>query len=229
MGFSQSRLAARLQNIVSKRREASGLYRVVAERLLLADTGRLLEVGTGSGLQLRVIHDMRPGLALYGLDLSGPAIEIARRNLAGLDVDLRQGSIERTTYDGGYFDVVTASSSMSYWENLVPCFDEIHRILKPGGVAVLFEPQKDIDMDQVVATIKANMADASPLRRFGAVALNKFGLRRARKIGLKLYALDELAEIARRSRFGDHHSLERTTLLNVPIFVRITLNKPGED
>ena len=67
------------------------------------------------------------------------------------------------------------------------------------------------------------------LKRFGAIAMNKFGLRWGRKVGLRLYSLDELAEIARRSRFGDHHSLERTTLLNVPIFVRITLNKPGED
>ena len=225
MGFSQSRFAARLQNLVSARREASGMYDEVAAKLPLPDRGRLLEVGTGSGTQLRVIHAVRPDLELFGLDISGPAIEIARANLAGLGVDLRQGSIERTTYDGASFDVVTASNSMSYWANLVACLDEIHRILKPGGVAVLFEPQKEIDMDRVVAAIRAKMADAGPLRRWGAVTMNRWALRRGRRVGLRLYSLGELADLIRRSRFGKGFSLERDTLMGVPIFVRITLHK----
>ena len=59
--FSESRFAARLQNVVSRRREESGLYREIAERLPLADGDRLLDVGTGSGLQLRVVHELEPG------------------------------------------------------------------------------------------------------------------------------------------------------------------------
>jgi SAM-dependent methyltransferase len=227
-GFSQSRLAARLQDVVSRRREEAGLYGEIAEKLPPLDRGRLLDVGTGSGLQLRVIHALRPHVELYGLDLSAEAIRVARANLANLAVDLRQGSIERTPYDDGFFDVVTCANSMSYWQDPLACFDEIHRILKPGGAAVLFEPQKEIDLDQVMATIDANLAGKSGLRRVAARGLNYFGLRWGRTVGLKLYAAEELRALARRSRFGADHSVDKTTLQNLPIFVQITLRKPGD-
>jgi ubiquinone/menaquinone biosynthesis C-methylase UbiE len=226
--FSQSRLAAWLQDVVSRRREEAGLYGEIAAKLPPIDEGRLLDVGTGSGLQLRVIHDLRPNVELYGLDLSAAAIRVAQANLQHLAVDLRQGSIERTPYDDGFFDVVTCANSMSYWQHPLACFDEIHRILKPGGAAVLFEPQKEIDLDQVMATIDANLAGKSWFRRLAARGLNYFGLRWGRTLGLKLYAADELQALARRSRFGTDHSVDRTTLQNLPIFVQITLRKPGE-
>lgn len=228
-GFSQSRIAAKLQDVVSKRREEVGLYKEIAEQLSLSDTGRLLDVGTGSGLQLRVIHGMSPGLELFGLDISDASIRVARKNLEGMAVDLRKGSIEQTSYDDDFFDIVTCNASMSYWKNPISCFDEIHRILKPGGSAILFEPQKDIDIDAVVETIRSNLADKSRLRRFMAASLNKFGLRWGRKLGLKLYSTAELEEIAARSQFGKNNSVERVTLQNLPIFMRITLVKPHED
>jgi hypothetical protein len=98
--------------------------------------------------------------------------------------------------------------------------------LKPGGVAVLFDPQKDVDINEVVETIKVNLAQESNLRRFVAANLNKFALRYGRKLGLKLYSLDELDELADRSGFGSDHSIKRVTLQNLPIFARITLEKP---
>ena len=228
-GFSQSRMAAKLQDMVSQRREEVGLYKEIAEKLPLPDKGRLLDVGTGSGLQLKAVHDVRPNLELFGLDISGAAIRVARRNLTGMEVDLRVGSIEHTAYDDDFFDIVTCNASMSYWKNPVACLDEIYRILKPGGLASLFEPQKDIDIDQVVEIINANLADKSRLRRFMAVNLNKFGLRWGRTLGLKIYSVQELAAMANRSRFGANHSIARITLQNLPIFVRIALMKPGEE
>jgi ubiquinone/menaquinone biosynthesis C-methylase UbiE len=227
-GFSQSRIAAKLQDIVSARRKEVGLYGEIAEQLPLPETGRLLDVGTGSGLQLQVIYEMMPGLELFGLDLSSAAIQVAHKNLRAIDVDLRVGSIEQTSYPDGFFDVVTCNASMSYWRDPVSCFDEIHRILKPGGTAVLFEPQQDVDIDEVVATIRTNLADEGPLRRWAAATLNRFALRWGHKLGLKLYAVAQVREMVGRSRFGANTSIERVTLQNLPIFMRITLVKLAE-
>jgi ubiquinone/menaquinone biosynthesis C-methylase UbiE len=223
--FSQSNFAARLQNIVSRRREESGLYSEIAEKIQLTSAHHLLDVGTGSGLQLKVIHELEPSLELYGLDLSEASILVAKKNLKRVDVDLRVGSIENTSYEDNFFDVVTCNSSMSYWKNLQSCFDEIYRILKPGAYARLFEPQNDFDIDQVVKTIRENMAGESWLRRTAAVALNKYALTRGQRVGLKLYSLEELEKVARQSRFGDHIKIERTTLQKLPIFLQITLLK----
>jgi methylase of polypeptide subunit release factors len=68
--FSKSRFATRLQQAVSKRREEVGLYKEIAEKLQLSDSGRILDVGTGSGLQLKVIHEMKPNFELHGIDVS---------------------------------------------------------------------------------------------------------------------------------------------------------------
>lgn len=226
-GFSQSRLAAALQQFVSKRREEVGLYAEIAEKLPNIGRGRILDVGTGSGLQLKVIHELHPHIELFGLDLSAEAIRVAEKNLKGIEVDLQVGNIECTPYEDHFFDIVTCNASMSYWKQPRACFDEIFRILKSGGSAVLFEPQKEIDIDEALEIIKANLADKSWLRRFMATNLNKFALRWGRTIGLKLYSIEELETIANESRFGNDIRIERTVLQNLPIFVRILFQKPA--
>ena len=225
-GFSQSRFAAALQQFVSRRREEVGLYAEIVEQLPNIGRGRILDVGTGSGLQLKVIHELNPNIDLYGLDISAEAIRVAERNLEGMGVDLRVGNIECSPYEDHFFDIVTCNASMSYWKQPRACFDEIFRILKPGGSAVLFEPQKEIDIDEALEIIKTNLADKSWLRRFLATSLNKFALRWGRTIGLKLYSIEELGAIAKESHFGTNIAIEGTVLQNLPIFVRIHLQKP---
>jgi ubiquinone/menaquinone biosynthesis C-methylase UbiE len=226
--FSQSRIAAFLQEIISKRREEVGLYEEVVDLLRLPPSGRLLEVGCGSGRQLKVVQKRQPTLALFGLDLSEAVIHRAERTLESLDVDLQVGSIEDTDYEDRFFDLVTCFSSMSYWENLVSCFDEIYRILKPGGTTQLIEPQKDVDIDAVVETIKANLADANPLRRVLAANFNKFALKWGRSVGLNLYSAHEIEQIARRSRFAGTDEIKRVSVQNLPIFMGIFLVKHAE-
>jgi hypothetical protein len=45
---------------------------------------------------------------------------------------------------------------------------EIHRVLKPGDRAMLFELQQDLDVDELARIIRANLAEASLLRRWAA-------------------------------------------------------------
>ena len=149
--FSQSKFAAWLQKIISQRREESGLYAEIAGYLPLDGAKRVLDIGTGTGLQLRVIHQLHPAVELFGIDLSAAAIDGGSQTLGNLDIDLKVSSIEKTPYPDEFFDVITCNSSMSYWENPLVCFNEIYRILKPGGVVKLFEPHQDIDLDVALA------------------------------------------------------------------------------
>lgn len=121
---------------------------------------------------------------------------------------------------------MSINSSMSYWNNPTICFNEIYRILKPGGVVKLFEPRQDIDLEGALDQIRKLMADKSLLRRWGAVQLNKYALKRGSKIGLNLYARDDLLELTRASSFGENSSVDQVSLLDIPIFVCIHLWKP---
>ena len=62
--FSQSRMAAKLQRIVSYRREEAGLYREIAEKLSLSNDERVLDIGTGSGVLLitAILCGLKTGL-----------------------------------------------------------------------------------------------------------------------------------------------------------------------
>lgn len=185
----------------------------------------MLDIGTGTGLQLRAIHDRQPAAELFGLDLSTPAIEAARIALEDLQVDLRVGNIAKAPFEDDFFDLVTCNASMSYWETPKRCFNEIYRILRPGGDVLLFEPHRDIDIEDALEQIRENMRDKGPLHRWGAVQLNKFGLKRGSRIGMKLYSSQEISGLARSSSFGENCAVEETSLLNIPIFICIHLWK----
>lgn len=115
---------------------------------------------------------------------------------------------------------------MSYWDNPIVCFNEIYRILKLGSVVKLFEPRQNIDLEGALNQIRKQMADKSLLRRWGAVQLNRFGLKRGSKVGLNLYTGDDLLELTRASSFGENSSVDQVSLLDIPIFVCIHLWKP---
>jgi ubiquinone/menaquinone biosynthesis C-methylase UbiE len=224
--LAQSDFAARLQNVFSQRRREAGLYGEIAEKLPLPESGRVLDIGAGSGFQLQAIHQSRPGLELYGLEISGPAVKIARANLVGLNVRLKQGSIEKAPYRDNFFDLVTCHSSMSYWKQPAACFNEVFRILKPGGTAVLFEPRQEVDSEAALAAIRANMAGESTLQRFLATSLLKFTLRHGHRFGLHRYKAEEISQIIAQSDFGHHFEVEESGLLNVPVYLHIRLEKP---
>lgn len=56
--------------------------------------------------------------------------------------------------------------------------------------------------------------------------MKNFGLKRGASLGMKLYTLVELKQLALESRFGDHSSIDLTFHLNLPIFAWIHLWKP---
>lgn len=223
--FAKSRMAARLQMVVSERRLESGLYAEIASLLPLKDNIRLLDVGTGTGLMLKTVHAINPKIKLYGLDISLEAIKVAKEKLMNLPVDLRSGSIEKTDFTENYFDIVTCNASMSYWENPVNCFNEIYRILKPGGQAVLIEPHAEIDVDHALDMIRENVADKSPLRRWMAVMLNKLGLKSGNRFGMKLYRIKEVESLISQSAFTGNGDVSEVILQRLPIFMKISLSK----
>lgn len=78
-------------------------------------------------------------LKIYALDIDPEAIEIARRNIreAGLSerVETVLANVERMPFPDNFADLVISRGSFIFWKNKVRAFQEIWRILKPGGVA----------------------------------------------------------------------------------------------
>ncbi|MBI4674188.1 MAG: class I SAM-dependent methyltransferase [Chloroflexi bacterium] len=180
--------------------------------------GRLLDVGTGPGRVLLEIHKRNPQLELCGLDIADAMVQLAKQNLAGIDVDLRQGNIRRTSYADDAFDLVTCTGSFYLWDYPEECLDEIHRILKKDRSAYLFETHRDYDGDEFRRAMRANLRQENLLQRMlTPIFLEK-------QLGMT-YRTAEVAEIIKRTKFADSFTLEEITLASMPVWLRITLTK----
>jgi SAM-dependent methyltransferase len=98
---------------------------------------QLLEVGCGVGIDL--VRFARAGAVVTGIDLSQTAIDLAKQNFEGqgLDADLLVMDGECTGFGDDTFDFIYAHGVLQYTSNPQKMVDEIHRLLKPGGEAIL--------------------------------------------------------------------------------------------
>ena len=78
-------------------------YEEAIRRVGLAPGQRVLDIGCGTGVFLRLVADR--GAKPFGLDASEALLAIARERLP--EADLRVGEMERLCYADGSFDLVT--------------------------------------------------------------------------------------------------------------------------
>ncbi len=120
-----------------RRRILESFLSEIVETLPAAAEGsraRILDVGCGTGANLEMLA--RFGVA-EGVDLSADALQFCRaRGLVGV----RQGAAERLPYDDATFDLVTALDVVEHLDDDAAGLREVRRVLRPGGVALLFVP-----------------------------------------------------------------------------------------
>jgi SAM-dependent methyltransferase len=103
---------------------------------------KVLDFGCGHGMAGVVLA--RHGALVTGFDLShGYVAEAQRRAIANdVSIDFVQADGERLPFTDGSFDRVWGNAILHHLD-LTRAAQELHRILKPGGVAVFCEPWGD--------------------------------------------------------------------------------------
>lgn len=98
---------------------------------------RLLEVGFGTGTDL--LQFARAGAKVTGVDLTPRSIEIARRRFEvyGLIGEFAIGDGESLGFPDSSFDVVYSFGVLHHTPDTQRAVREIHRVLKPGGRAIV--------------------------------------------------------------------------------------------
>ena len=210
--------AAKLYNTLTQTEGIERTHQEIARDLTSRlEHGRVLDVGTGPGKLLREIHQLNPGIELFGLDISAAMVQLAKKNLADIDVDVRCGDIRRTNYQALFFDIVTCTGSFYMWDHPNECLEEIFRITKPSGSAYLYETHRDLNTHELQRALKTNLSGESLVRRL----VTPFFLRKQLRM---TYRTEEFAEIIKRTSFATSYTIGEVTLGGLPAFLRIQLN-----
>ncbi|MGI8839011.1 MAG: class I SAM-dependent methyltransferase [Pyrinomonadaceae bacterium] len=93
-------------------------------------SGKVLEVGSGTGLFLRLMQEA--GFDPYGVELSQTAVDYSR-SISGLS-NIVQGTLEQASYLPESFDVVYAWHVIEHVLDLDAFVRELHRVLQPDGI-----------------------------------------------------------------------------------------------
>ena len=110
--------------------------------------GCALEIGPGPGyLGLEWLKHTQ-GTTLKGLDISTDMIVVAERNAREYDLSQRveyvHSSGSRMPFDDNTFDAVFTNGSLHEWADPRSTFNEIWRVLKPGGKVLISDLRRDM-------------------------------------------------------------------------------------
>lgn len=109
------------------------------------DPARLLEIGCGNGHMLQKISERHPELALTGVDFSPDMVELARgRAISRCEV--RQGDVRSLDFPDRAFEIVLSERcviNVLDADEQAASFEELDRVLAPGGHLVLIEAFTD--------------------------------------------------------------------------------------
>src|SRR5215218_7211178 len=121
-----------------------GFYaRVASEMATALPRGSVLEIGSGPGrLAVRLAREV-PGITLTGVDISDAMVERAARRAAGASLSERVrfevGDVAALPLPDEEFDGVVSTLSLHHWPEPASGLAEIHRVLKPGGEARIYD------------------------------------------------------------------------------------------
>jgi ubiquinone/menaquinone biosynthesis C-methylase UbiE len=116
----------------------------------LSSGSRVLEVAPGPGY-LAIELAKHTGCRMTGLDASRTFVDIAAANArkAGLRIDFEQGDAADLPFPAAQFDFIVCRAAFKNFARPLAALDEMHRVLKPGGTALIIDLRKDFSRQAI--------------------------------------------------------------------------------
>ncbi|MEW6262242.1 MAG: class I SAM-dependent methyltransferase [Thermodesulfobacteriota bacterium] len=182
-----------LYNWLSRTNVFQEHYDLLARDILAhCSKGRLLDVGTGPGWLLLKLHGLGPELRLTGLDVSPAMVNRARKNVsqAGLskEIEIITGEAGKIPRGDSTFEAVVSTGAIHHWKQPIEGLNEIYRVLKPGGQALIYD---------IVSDTPAEVKQEG-VRMFGRLRSRMLWLHALEE---PFYGLEEYQKLGRASLF----------------------------
>lgn len=123
-----------LEAVMSRR-----AFRRLRREALAPVSGRLLEIGLGTGLNLAYYPEGTR--KIVGVDSNPGVVGIAHRRAAkhGIEIEHHQLSAEQLPFEAASFDTVVSTFTLCSIPDVQMALAEVRRVLRPGGEFVFLE------------------------------------------------------------------------------------------
>ena len=112
----------------------------------------ILDIGCGGGMMISLLGERYCDSAIVGIDISEDSVEYARHVNSDLIAegrcDIRRCSVDDMPFADGIVDLAVSCESYFFWPDLIDAAEEISRVVKDGGYAVIISesyPHPDFD------------------------------------------------------------------------------------
>lgn len=117
--------------------------RIIFENLDIKGGEKILDVGCGRGFYLKAVSQLFPRALVTGLDINKNYLEKAKEFLGNRKVKLVIGSATELPFNDKSFDRIICSELLEHIKDDRKAIAEIHRVLKPDGIALITVPNKN--------------------------------------------------------------------------------------
>ena len=112
-------------------------------KLLSNIEGKVLNVGTGSGVLERLIYENGLSFDWYGIDIAPKSIQILKSNFTKWH--FKTGNVKRLPFSKNSFDCVVMSEVLEHIppKQTFKALSEVHRVLKHSGKLIISVPSNE--------------------------------------------------------------------------------------
>jgi ubiquinone/menaquinone biosynthesis C-methylase UbiE len=169
-------------------------FKATARRITphIGPRARVLEIAPGPGYLAIEIAKLT-GCRIIGLDVSHTFVRIANENArkAGMRIDFEQGDAADLPFPAAQFDFIVCRAAFKNFARPLQALDEMHRVLKAGGVALIIDLRKDFSPQAVNDYVRGR----------GAISAAMIKLTFHTMLKKRAYTKETIAELVAQSQF----------------------------
>ena len=169
-------------------------FKATARRITphIGPRARVLEIAPGPGYLAIEIAKLT-GCRIIGLDASHTFVRIANENArkAGIRIDFEHGDAADLPFPADQFDFIACRAAFKNFARPLRTLDEMHRVLKAGGVALIIDLRKDFSPQAVNDYVRGR----------GAISAAMIKLTFHTMLKKRAYTKETIAELVAQSQF----------------------------
>ena len=148
--FFEARLDGYEAHMLRNIQSAEEFYPFTANQLPRKPNAAVLDLGCGTGLELRWYYAQNPTAKITGIDLSSGMLAVLRETYGAYRPQLICGSYFDIPFGEGVFDAAVSVESLHHFtgEEKLPLYEKLCRSLKPGGFLILTDYFADTDEEE---------------------------------------------------------------------------------